>query len=127
MDDAQIEQQIQDKGLTAPRVTIDDINDNIVSEYYFTAAEGALGSGSAVCNDDGIPLSLLTFCVLVLNNGFTVTGVSACVSPANFDAQLGKDIARKDATNTMWSLLGYALKQKLYDEAEFSRPVAEDF
>lgn len=59
-------------------------------------------------------LGLLTFCVLVLRNGFTVTGESACASPENFDAELGRKIARENAVNKVWSLMGYALKQRLH-------------
>ena len=58
-------------------------------------------------------LSLLTFCVLVLRNGFTVTGESACASPENFDADLGRKIARQKAVGKVWSLMGYALKERL--------------
>ena len=39
-----IEQEIQAKGLTAPRITPADIEANIASEHYFTAADGALGA-----------------------------------------------------------------------------------
>ena len=63
-------------------------------------------------------LGLLTFCVLVLNNGFTVTGESACASPENFDAELGRKIARQNAVNKIWPLMGYELKSALYQEAE---------
>jgi Phage protein (N4 Gp49/phage Sf6 gene 66) family len=59
------------------------------------------------------PLNLLTFCVLVLKNGFTVTGESACASPENFDAELGRKIARGNAIAKIWPLMGYALKSKL--------------
>ena len=58
-------------------------------------------------------LSLLTFCVLVLRNGFTVTGESACASPENFDAEIGRNIARQNAVDKVWPLLGYELKTKL--------------
>ena len=61
-------------------------------------------------------LGLLTFCVLVLKNGFTVTGESACASPENFDAELGRKIARSNAIDKLGPLLGYALKQRLHDE-----------
>jgi hypothetical protein len=60
-------------------------------------------------------LQLLTFCVLVLKNGFTVTGDSACASPENFDAEIGRKIARANAVQKIWPLMGYALKQRLYD------------
>ena len=112
MNDQAIENEIQTKGLTAPRITPADIEANIASEHYFTACDGwamASGQPSAV----GSPLTLLTFCVLVLRNGFTVTGESACASPENFDAELGRKIARANAVNKMWSLMGYALKEKL--------------
>lgn len=58
-------------------------------------------------------LSLLTFCVLVLSNGFTVTGESACASPENFDAEIGRKVARENAKQKVWPLLGYALRDKL--------------
>ena len=61
----------------------------------------------------GTALSLLTFCVLVLRNGFTVTGESACASPENFDAEICRKIARQNAAQKIWPLMGYALKQSL--------------
>jgi len=122
MDNQQIENEIQAKSLTAPRITPDDIEANIVSEHYFTALDGASAGGKDIVrgwhydNDYGterVPLSLLTFCVLVLRNGFTVTGESACASPENFDAEIGRKIARKNAIDKVWPLMGYELKSKL--------------
>jgi hypothetical protein len=125
MNDQAIEQEIQAKGLIAPRVTPADIEANIASEHYFTAAEGVYGeasarnAASAVASDMGYEsiraLELLTFCVLVLRNGFTVTGESACASPENFDAELGRKIARDNAINKVWPLMGYSLKQRLHE------------
>ena len=112
-DDGAIEQEIQAKGLTAPRVTPADLEANIASEHYFTAAEGQCG---AARHHDGLypeALNLLTFCVLVLKNGFTVTGESACASPENFDAEIGRKIARENAKQKLWPLMGYALKDRL--------------
>ncbi len=57
-----------------------------------------------------------TFCVLVLRNGFTVTGESACASQENFDAEIGRKIARQNAVNKIWMLEGYLLKQKLSEQ-----------
>lgn len=112
--DQEIEQEIQAKGLTAPRITPADIEACIASEHYFTAADGIYG---AERDPRVVPvetsLCLLTFCVLVLENGFTVTGESACASPENFDAEVGKKIARQNATNKIWPLLGFALRSKL--------------
>lgn len=58
-------------------------------------------------------MRLLTFCVLVLRNGFTVTGESACASPENFDAEIGRQIAKENAIRKIWPLLGYELRTKL--------------
>ena len=112
MNDQAIENEIKAKGLTAPRVTPDDIEANIASEHYFTAADGWCAA-SHQPSEDGSPLTLLTFCVLVLRNGFTVTGESACASPENFDAEIGRKIARENAVAKIWPLLGFSLKQKL--------------
>ena len=62
---------------------------------------------------ESLSLALLTFCVLVLQNGFTVTGESACASPENFDAEIGRKIARKDAVSKCWPLMGYSLRSRL--------------
>lgn len=110
MNDQEIEQEIQAKGLTAPRITPADIEANIAGEYCFTAAQ-------ATAESPQLPgLELLTFCVLVLKNGFTVTGESACASPENFDFALGCKIARQNAISKVWPLMGYALKEQLYKQ-----------
>ena len=88
--------------------------------YAVTSSLPVRGYGGNCANIDtnaGTPqaLRLLTFCVLVLRNGFTVTGESACASPENFDAELGRKIARQNAINKVWPLMGYALKQKLHE------------
>lgn len=115
MSDNQIEQEIQAKGLTAPRVTPGDIEANILSEHYFTALDGATSALATETPKGHVPvaLGLLTFCVLVLRNGFTVTGESACASPENFDAELGRKIARQKAVEKCWPLMGYALRERL--------------
>ena len=113
--DAQIEQEIQDKCLTAPRVTPADIEANIKEEHYFTAGDALVNvyQGGPAWQATSTSVDLLTFCVLVLNNGFTVTGESACASPENFDAEVGRKIARQNAVAKIWPLMGYALRSKL--------------
>ena len=116
MTDQTIERGSQAKGLTAPRITPADIDANIVKEVYFTAADGILGA--SISTDDISTIintehTLLTFCVLTLRNGFTVTGESACASPENFDAEIGRKIARENAINKVWPLMGYELRSKL--------------
>jgi hypothetical protein len=110
-----IEDEIQAKGLTAPRITPPMINANIKQEYYFTAGEGYCGATGGQVYPSA--LGLLTFCVIELQNGFTVTGESACASPENFDAEIGRKIARENAVQKIWPLMGYELKSKLIKES----------
>ena len=91
-----VEDEIVRKGLTAARVTPQRVEEVIVSEDYHV-----------------FPGSTLTVCCLTLRNGFTVTGESACASPANFDAELGRRIARDNAKQKIWALEGYALRERL--------------
>ena len=114
MNDQTIEQEIQAKGLTAPRITPADVEANIASEHYFTATEALVGqTRGPEWQATPKELDVLTFCVLVLRNGFTVTGESACASPENFNAELGRKIARENAVAKVWPLMGYELRSKL--------------
>lgn len=106
----------------APRLTPGTLQAQIASEHFFTANDGVVGAmvnttlhqvdhtGSALLNQT---LGLLTLCVLVMRNGFTVVGKSACASPENFNADIGRRLAREDAVRQLWPLLGYELRTKL--------------
>jgi len=108
MNEQDIEQEIQEKGLTARRITPERVDAVIVNEDYHV-----------------FPNSQLTVCCLTLVNGFTVTGESACASPENFDVELGRQIARDDARDKIWALEGYLLKQKLHEGDEGDEVTAE--
>ena len=99
MTDKQVEAEINEKGLNAPRITPLRIEEVISSEQYHIF--------------DG---TTFTACLLTLVNGYTVIGESACASPENFDADLGRKIARKNAVNKIWALEGYLLRQKLSEK-----------
>lgn len=94
-----IEKEIQEKGLNAPRVTPDRLEAVIKSEQYHV-----------------FPDTTFTACLLTLENGYTVIGESACASPENFDADLGRKIARSNAKNKIWALEGYLLRQRIHDK-----------
>ncbi len=91
-----IEEEIIKKGLTAPRVTPERLEEVIVSEQYHV-----------------FPETTFTACLLTLANGYNVMGESACVSPENFDAALGRKIARENAVQKIWPLEGYLLRSQL--------------
>lgn len=95
-DEQAIEAEIQAKNLNAPRLSPEKIDAVIVDEDYYV-----------------FPGTTLTVCVLKLRNGFTVTGESAAVSLENFDAELGRKIARKHARAKIWVLEGYLLQEQL--------------
>lgn len=103
-DEAAIEQQIQDKGLNAPRLTPDLIDSVIVDAQYHV-----------------FPDTTLTVCCLRLANGFTVTGESAAASPENFDQEIGRNIAFRNARDKIWSLEGYLLRQRLHAGAAYGQ------
>ncbi|WP_423459986.1 Gp49 family protein [Ottowia sp. VDI28] len=113
-----LEREIQAKANNGPRVTPTDIQAEIASVHYFVASD-AIQHENAVHEHDAAGWLLgatqqLTFCVIQLRNGFTVTGESACASPENFNAEIGRRIARENAVNKMWLLLGFRLKDNLH-------------
>ena len=95
-DDEKLEQELQEKGLNAPRLNPQAISDTILAEQFYV-----------------FPGTVMTVCCLTLQNGFNVVGTSAPASPENFDAEIGKTIARNKAVEQIWQLEGYLLKTKL--------------
>jgi len=98
MSEAETEQQIQEKGLNAPRLTPEAIDAVIAGEQYHV-----------------FPGTTLTVCCLTLRNGYTVTGESAAASPANFDETIGRKIAFQNAREKIWALEGYRLRQEIHE------------
>lgn len=95
-----VEQRLQTLGLNAPRITPAHLDSKIVKEAYFV-----------------FPGTTLTVCCLHLENGFTVTGESAAASPENFNEEVGRDIAKRNARDKIWSLEGYLLRERLYQDS----------
>jgi hypothetical protein len=93
---------------TAPRVSLDDVKANI-TKFVFKTADQLLDVPESAPES----FKLLTLCVAELKNGFTVVGKSACVSPENFDKELGERIAFDDVIQQVWPLMGYALREEL--------------
>lgn len=100
-DEKQTEAEIQAKGLNAPRLTPQLIDDAIISEQYYV-----------------FPGSTVTVCALKLRNGYVTVGESAAASPENFSREIGRKIARENARNKIWALEGYLLREKLHQREE---------
>ncbi|WP_019573451.1 Gp49 family protein [Curvibacter lanceolatus] len=128
--DQNIEAEIRAKGANvAPRITPADIEAQISAEFYLNGYDFADSpkAGHIRHNDNRADehMRLLTMCVLVLNNGYTVVGHSACVSAENFDVEIGVKVARANAVEKIWPLMGYELRSKLAQAAPLTLPVID--
>lgn len=79
------------------KVTLEQIISKIKGETYIVLPDGRT-----------------TVCMLTLENGYTIKGLSACVDEAAFDLNMGRKIALDDAIRQVWPLEGYLLAEKLY-------------
>lgn len=100
---------------TAPRVSLADMEAKIAQAHYFTAGSAIQALGHPATPPDS-PVNILTICLLVMANGFTIIGKSAPASPENFDREKGERFAYEDAIKQLWPLEGYALRERLAAE-----------
>ena len=110
----QIEKEIQDKSLNAPRLTPDHVESKVQAIRYLTGDVAPIFAHEDYFAKEDKSTPCLTICILTLENGFTVTGESACASPENFDKLIGQKLAYENALNKIWQLEGYLLKEQLY-------------
>ena len=111
--DQVIETEIQAKGLTAPRVTPADLQANIV---HTEIVKHVSHSGQ-----------VLRWAVLTTRSGFAVTGrPSASVSAENDNAEIGEKVAKDNAMQELWPLMGYALRDRLAASAPYLRPDSDN-
>ena len=92
----ELELEIQDKGLNAPRLTPELIDSKIKEKSFYKLTER------------------LTVCVVTLKNGFELIGESSCVSADNYNKEIGEKISFENARNKIWELEGYLLKENLF-------------
>ena len=97
MSEQALEEEIQAKGLNAPRLTPQRIDEVIKEETYTT-----------------LPSGKVMVCELTLLNGFTVRGEAAVVSKENFNEEIGKKISRENARDKVWEVEGYLLQQRMW-------------
>jgi hypothetical protein len=95
MSEESVEKKIVEKGLTAPRLSPADVDAVIIGKTFTK-----------------LPSGKCMICELTLKNGYTVRGEAACVSPENFDQEIGEDVSFTDARNKIWQLEGYLLQEK---------------
>lgn len=100
---------------TAPRVTLADI-EAAISAQVFRRGSDCVGVDQwmTMSDADKQALGVLTICILVMRNGFTIVGKSAPASPENFNAELGCKFAREDTMRQVWAFEGYLLRDQLH-------------
>lgn len=98
---------------------IAELNAAVVSEHYFTASDGVVGASATDGHtlgphpDAAIPaLGLITFCVLVLDNGFSVVGHATCERSEAFDPETFKQSARMNADDKLWAFIWFRLRER---------------
>jgi len=104
MEPQSLEAKIQAAGLTAPRIDPDDIDTMMERVVYYTVSQPG-GTTS-------------TFVHAFLDDKFFLaSGHSACVSASNFNAEIGEEIAMRNAKaaakSKLWELEGYRLYASL--------------
>ena len=81
------------------KVTLEGIQAKIKGETYLVLPDGRT-----------------TLCMLTLENGYTIKGLSACVDAAEFNLDLGRKYALEDAIRQIWPLEGYLLAESLFQK-----------
>nr|DAE61129.1 MAG TPA: hypothetical protein [Caudoviricetes sp.] len=99
-------------------VTKASIESKIHNVYYINAGAAVKSSDQGWNEKDIEELNLVTICIIILENGFKVEGTSACVDPTRYNEEIGQQEAYKNAVEKIWELEGYALKQKLFEDAQ---------
>jgi hypothetical protein len=97
-----------------PRVTPDSVTDEVQEEYYFTGRQVALSMGMT----DHPELERLTVCILLLRSGAMAVGYAIVVSLENFDENAARKQAYRSAMCQLTDLLGFQMKQRLFEEEQ---------
>lgn len=122
MDSLKVTDEASAAVAVAPRVSLKDIEAAIAERYDLNgydavaATEGFKADVNRMLSPGGFaahPLRVLSVCILVMRNGFTVIGKSAPASPENFNADLGRQYAYEDAIRQLWPLMGFSLRDRL--------------
>lgn len=122
MDSLKVTDEASAAVAVAPRVSLKDIEEAIAAKFEFTGRDAVecAAAGGSVTWAFGSSVSrvmtqvgVLSICLLVMRNGFTVIGKAAPVSPENFNADLGRQYAYEDAIRQLWPLMGFSLRDRL--------------
>lgn len=106
-------------------VSKESIEAKIKSVVYLIAGKAAKDEyGDAISEGVLKNLNLVTICIIILENGFKVEGVSACVDPANYNEQIGRECAYENAFEKIRQVEGYLLRQAMWEKDETAKALA---
>jgi hypothetical protein len=106
-------------------VSKESIETKIKSVVYLNAGKAAEDEyGDALSEDVLKNLNLVTICIIILENGFKVEGMAACIDPANYNEQKGRECAYEKAFEKIWEVEGYLLRQAMWEKDETAKALA---
>ncbi len=112
------------EGRTAPRVTLLDITSAIAGVWYVNGNELLEASLTPFTDEQEATTEILTVCLCLMDNGFTVIGKSAPMSAENFDRELGRKLAYEDCVRQLWPLMAFARKDFLHFQSQLNQLAA---
>jgi len=105
------------------RVTEKQVSEAIKAVAYINM-DAAVQGQNLIDEDSLDDLKRMTQCIIVMQNGFIVTGESVCVDLADFDSELGQEYAYKAALDKVYTVLGYENRTRMVEQAEAAELVA---
>ena len=97
--------------MEAPKLSGDNLDQAIAAQPYPKVTKASIEAKIAKVDYLVLPDSTVTLCNITMKNGYSVRGESACVDPRNFNIEIGKGLAFKQALDKIWPLEGYLLAE----------------
>lgn len=98
----------------APQLQGKELEKAIAGQPYPKVTKDSIEAKIAKVDYLVLPDSTVTLCNITLHNGYSVRGESACVDPRNFNVEIGKGLAYKQAFDRLWPLEGYLLAESRF-------------
>ena len=98
----------------APKLAGENLEQAIAAQPFPKVTKDSIEAKVAKVDYLVLPDSTVTLCNITLKNGYSVRGESACVDPRNFNVEIGKGLAYKQAFDRLWPLEGYLLAEQRF-------------
>ena len=98
--------------METPKLQGEELAGAILAQPYPKVTQSSISEKIAKVDYLVLPESTVTLCNITLKNGYSVRGESACVDPRNFNVEIGKGLAYRQAFDKLWPLEGYLLAER---------------